>query len=192
MPDFSANSVLLVDDNPDIRAVLATLLEKAGFNAQQAEDGIDGLVKLRDSLPAVIISDLEMPRMTGIEFMSVVRRRFPSISIIAFSGSIQGEFPADAKPDRWFEKTPQQIPELLEAVHTLARKTPDHADLPQVISTPVRAHPGSAGNFVLTCPDCLRQFQVTCPFENQTAERTAVCVHCRARVPFIIESSQPA
>jgi CheY-like chemotaxis protein len=51
----------------------------------------DGLVKLRDELPEVIISDLQMPRMAGIEFMSVVRRRFPSIPVICLSGLIPEE-----------------------------------------------------------------------------------------------------
>ena len=192
MRDVSTNSVLLVDDDASIRALLARHLERAGFEAQQAGDGIDGLAKLRDNLPAVIISDLDMPRMTGIEFMSVVRRRFPSISIIAYSGSIAGEFPAEAKPDLWFEKSAQKIPELLQAVHALAQETPDRADFPQVISTPVRTRPGGAGCFVLTCTDCLRLFQVISTPENQTEEQSAVCVHCEARVPYVIESSQPA
>ena len=192
MRDVSANSVLLVDDDPTIRNFLSSQLEKAGFKAQQAEDGIDGLVKLRDKLPKVIISDLQMPRMSGFEFISVVRRRFPSIPVIVLSGSIQRELPAEARPDRWFRKSVQQVPELLQAVHDLARKTPDCADLPQVISTPVRTRPDGAGYFVLTCTDCLRSFQVTSTPENKTVERTAVCVHCEARVPFLIESSEPA
>jgi CheY-like chemotaxis protein len=192
MRDVSANSVLLVDDEPAIRGILSSQLEEAGFKAQQAEDGIDGLVKLQDMLPKVIISDIQMPRMSGIEFISVVRRRFPSIPVIVLSGSIQRELPAEAKPDRWFEKTAHQIPELLQAVHDLARKTPDRAYLPQVISTPARTRPGGAGYFVLTCTDCLRLFQVTSTPENKTVEQTAVCVHCEARVPFLLESSEPA
>ena len=191
MRDVSANSVLHVDDDPTIRNFLSSQLEKAGFKAQQAEDGIDGLVKLRAKLPKVIISDLQMPRMSGIEFISVVRRRFPSIPVIVLSGSVQRELPAEVKPDRWFRKCPQQIPELLQAVHDLALKTPDRAYLPQVISTPVRTRPDGDGYFVLTCTDCLRLFQVKSTPENKTVERTAVCVHCEARVPFLIESSEP-
>ena len=82
MRKVSPNTVLLVDDDPNLREVLSTYLEEAGFEARQAKDGIDGLVKLRDELPTVIISDLQMPRMAGIEFMSVVRRRFPFILVI--------------------------------------------------------------------------------------------------------------
>ena len=191
MRDVSENSVLLVDDDPSIRDLLSMQLEEAGFKAQQAEDGIDGLVKLRDELPKVIISDLQMPRMSGIEFISVVRRRFPSISVIVLSGSVRSELPEEAKPDVWFEKCGLQMPELLRAVHDLVRKTPDRANLPQVISTPVRTRRGGAGYFVLTCTDCLRLFQVASTPESKAVERIAVCVHCEARVPFLIESSEP-
>ena len=192
MPKISTHSVLHVDDDPAIRSLLSRQLENAGIEARQAEDGIDGLVKLRDKLPNVIISDLLMPRMSGIEFISVVRRRFPSISVIAFSGSIPGEFPAEAKPDAWFEKGPLQFHALLQSVHDLARKTPDRPYLPQVISIPVRTRPNGAGYFVLTCTDCLRVFQVASTPKNTTVKRTAVCDHCEARVPYLIESSEPA
>jgi CheY-like chemotaxis protein len=198
MRDVSVNSVLLVDDDPAIRYGLSKRLERAGFEAQQAEDGIDGLVKLRDKLPKVIISDLLMPRMSGFEFISVVRQRFPFMPIIALSGSKQRELREEVKldrwfkPDRWFQKSAEQIPELLQAVHDLARRTPNRANLPQVISIPVRTRSGGGGYFVLTCTDCLRVFEVTSTPEDKSVERTAICVHCEARVPFLIESSEPA
>jgi CheY-like chemotaxis protein/DNA-directed RNA polymerase subunit RPC12/RpoP len=192
MRDVSANSILLVDDDPTIREILSMELEEAGFKAQQAEDGIDGLVKLRDELPKVIISDLQMPRMSGIEFISVVRRRFPSIPVIALSGSIPSEFPAEAKPDVWFEKGGLQVHALLQAVHDLVRKTPDCANFPQVVTIPVRTRPGFAGYFMLTCTDCLRTFRATSTPENKRVDRTAICTYCEARVPFLIESSEPA
>jgi CheY-like chemotaxis protein len=191
MRDDSANSVLLVDDDPTLQDLLSTQLEEADFNAGQAENGIDGLVKLRDLIPTVIISDLQKPRMSGVEFISVVRWRFPSIPVIVLSGSIQRELPAEAKPDRWLRKGAQQIPELLQAVHDLARTTPDRAYIPQVISIPVRTRPGGAGYFVLTCTDCLRSFQVTSTHESKAGEQAATCVHCEARVPFLIEGSEP-
>ena len=51
MREVSANSVLLVDDDPSMRELLSVELEEIGFKARLAEDGIDGLVKLRDELP---------------------------------------------------------------------------------------------------------------------------------------------
>jgi CheY-like chemotaxis protein len=192
MGDVSLNSVLLVDDDPSIRYLLTRQLEEAGFKARQAEDGIDGLVKLREELPKVIISDLQMPRMSGIEFISVVRRRFPSIPVVILSGSIPREFPEEAKPDVWLEKGALQVPELLKVIRDLVRDTPDRSNLPQVVTTPVRTRLGFAGYFVLTCTDCLRTFLATSAPENKTVEQTAVCVYCQARVPFLIESAEPA
>jgi CheY-like chemotaxis protein len=190
--DDSTNSVLLVDDDPGLREVLSGQLEEAGFKAQQAEDGIDGLMKLRDELPQVIISDLQMPRMSGAEFISVVRQRFPFIPVIVLSASIPKELPAEIRPELCFEKSAQKIPALLQAVRELAQETSDRANLPQVISIPGRTRPSGAGYFVLTCTDCLRLFEVASKPENKTEERTAVCVHCEARVPFLIESAEPA
>jgi CheY-like chemotaxis protein/DNA-directed RNA polymerase subunit RPC12/RpoP len=181
-----------VDDDPSIRDFLSMQLEEAGFEAWQAEDGIDGLVKLRDELPRVIISDIQMPRMSGIEFISVVRRRFPSIPIIAISGSISSELLEETKPNAWFEKGSLQVHGLLQAVHDLVRKTPDCADFPQVVTTPVRVQPGFAGYFILTCTDCLRTFRATRTPENKRVDGTAVCTYCEARVPYLIESAEPA
>ena len=61
MRDVSANSVLLVDDDPTIRKFLSSQLEEAGFKAQQAEDGIDGLVKLRISFPRSLSQTFRCP-----------------------------------------------------------------------------------------------------------------------------------
>ena len=123
MPKASG-AVLLVDDVPSIRNLLARYLEKEGFETFQAEDGIDALVKLRDTLPKVIVTDLQMPRMSGWEFIDVVRRRFPAIPIVALSGSIPREFPAEVKPDRWFEKSMKRFPDLVQAICDLAQETP--------------------------------------------------------------------
>ena len=138
MPEVCANCVLLVDDESAIRDLLSIHLEKAGFKAIHAEDGIDALVKLRDKLPSVIITDLKMPRMTGFEFIAVVRRRFPTIPIIALAGEIPSEFPEAIKPDCWFEKGMLGFPELMQTVSYLARRAPNHVDLPPVVSIPIR------------------------------------------------------
>ena len=191
MRAISPNSVLLVDDDPNLREILSIRLEKAGFEARQAADGIDGLVKLRDELPKVIISDVQMPRMAGIEFISVVRRRFPFILVIGLTGTIPDEVPAEAKPDVWFEKDALNISDFLQTLRDLVRKTPDRVDLPQRVTAPVRTRPGFAGYFILTCPDCLRTFKATSTPENKAREATAVCIYCEARVLFVIESSVP-
>lgn len=189
MREVSQSSVLLVDDDPNLRETLSMCLEEAGFEARQAADGIDGLVKLRHELPEVIISDLQMPRMAGIEFMSVVRRRFPSIPVICLSGLIPKEVPAEAEPDVWLEKGRLNISGLLQTLHDLVGKTPDRTCLREAVITPVRTGPGFAGYLMLTCPDCLRTFRAASAPENRPRESTAVCSYCEARVPFVIERS---
>ena len=124
MPEICANSVLLVDPEPSIRNLLSILLEKAGFQAIHAEDGIDALVKLRHTLPRVIISELQIPRMSGFEFIAVVRRHFPTIPIIAFTASKVKEFPAEGKPDFLLQKNVHPLSDLVQVVNDLARKTP--------------------------------------------------------------------
>ena len=110
MCELAPNSVLLVDDDPSVRALLSRQLKKEGFETREAEDGIEGLVKLRNELPGVIISDLQMPRMSGFEFVSVVRRRFPCITVIVLSGSIPNDIPEESEPDVWFEKGALNFP----------------------------------------------------------------------------------
>jgi len=116
MPELCAKCVLLVDDDLSIRDLLSRNLEQAGFRAVHAENGIDALVKLQDTLPKVIISDMQMPRMSGFEFIGVVRRRDATIPVIALSSSIPDEPPPEIKPDRWFEKSTQRFSEFLQIV----------------------------------------------------------------------------
>jgi CheY-like chemotaxis protein len=190
MPEVCGNCVLLVDDDPSVRDLFSMQLEKEGFQALLAEDGIDALVKLRYTLPKVIITDVQMPRMSGIEFIAVVRQRFPSIPVIGLTGSIPKEVLAQAKPDVWFEKSTLNTSELVRSLHDLARKVPDRFDLPQVVPTPARTRPGFAGYVILTCTECLRTFRATSNPGKERVKQTAVCVHCEAHVPFLVESSE--
>jgi len=190
MQGQSANSVLLVDDDRSTRDLLALQLEEAGFEARQAEDGIDGLMKIRDGLPKVIISDIQMPRMTGIEFIAVVRQRFPTIPVIVLSGAGPCELPAEGMPDLWIEKSALNVRKLMQAIRELVRKASDRADIPQVVGGPALARRGGTENFILTCGDCLRQFEVRNTPEDKTVGRTAVCVYCEASVPFLVESME--
>ena len=82
--------ILVVDDEKTLRTIAATILKSQGYEVLCAVDGFDGLTKLKQSLPDVVISDLRMPNMSGFEFLSVVRKRFPRIAVIAISGEFSG------------------------------------------------------------------------------------------------------
>jgi CheY-like chemotaxis protein len=60
---------LVVDDEPVIRSLYAEVLQAMGFKVETAADGVEGVERLKESAYNLIISDIRMPRMTGIEFL---------------------------------------------------------------------------------------------------------------------------
>ncbi len=67
------NSVLIVNDEPDQLTLMSSLLRKAGYSVLTAEDGFEGLAAARRERPDLVISDVSMPRMTGLEFCREIR-----------------------------------------------------------------------------------------------------------------------
>ncbi|SFP67665.1 response regulator [Tranquillimonas alkanivorans] len=80
-------SVLAVDDSRTMRDLLSQALSEAGFGVTVAEDGRDGLDKLEDRRPDVVITDINMPRMDGFEFIEAVRGsdRWPGLPILVLT-----------------------------------------------------------------------------------------------------------
>jgi len=77
-------SVLLVDDEPQIRRIMRLALEKGGFSVDTAENGEVALAKIRLAAPDVLITDIEMPRMDGRALCAAVEKEFPSRSYPIF------------------------------------------------------------------------------------------------------------
>lgn len=68
--------VLLVEDDQDIRETLRMALEDEGYDVQEAEDGLEALYRLRESMrPLVVVLDLRMPRLTGDALLLRVDKR---------------------------------------------------------------------------------------------------------------------
>lgn len=65
--------ILTVDDSRTIREMLRTALSDAGMDVIQAEDGVHGLEVLQSSMPDVIVTDINMPRLDGFGFIEAVR-----------------------------------------------------------------------------------------------------------------------
>jgi len=74
--------VLIVDDEPNVRRVLGTLLEQAGWATTRAESGEQALDLVRAQDPDLVITDLKMPGMDGMELLGRLQSSFPEIPVI--------------------------------------------------------------------------------------------------------------
>jgi chemosensory pili system protein ChpA (sensor histidine kinase/response regulator) len=72
-PASAAPVVMVVDDSLTVRKITSRLLEREGYQVVTAKDGVDALQQLRETLPAVMLVDIEMPRMDGFDLTRNVR-----------------------------------------------------------------------------------------------------------------------
>jgi DNA-binding NtrC family response regulator len=82
---MAAKRVLVVDDEANARIALAEILRDEGFSVETAADGFKALPKITEFAPAVVLTDLKMPGMDGLEFMERVRALDPEIVVIVMT-----------------------------------------------------------------------------------------------------------
>ena len=78
--------ILVIDDDPDTREMLAQTLKPAGYEVILAADGREGVERYRTSPADLVITDLYMPNQDGSETIRELRSCFPEVAIIAMSG----------------------------------------------------------------------------------------------------------
>jgi DNA-binding response OmpR family regulator len=78
--------ILVVDDEEAIRELLISFLQEHGYETAGAEDGEQGLEMARRLKPRVILLDVAMPRMDGIEALRALRQEVPQATVIMLSG----------------------------------------------------------------------------------------------------------
>ena len=78
--------ILIVDDSKDIRESLALILEDEGYITLQASNGLDAMKLMTDCQIDLLITDILMPQMDGIELSTKARKQFPELEIILMSG----------------------------------------------------------------------------------------------------------
>ena len=82
--------VLVVDDSLTVRRVTQRLLAREGYRVALAKDGLDALDKLGEELPAVVLSDIEMPRMDGFDLVRNMRsdERLAGLPVVMITSRI--------------------------------------------------------------------------------------------------------
>jgi CheY-like chemotaxis protein len=173
--------ILLVEDDVSLLETGRLLLETEGYEVLCAEDGFEGLTALKRSLPDIIISDLRMPNMNGFEFLSVVRRRFPTIPVIVISGEYSGlTVPESVLADAFFAKGGYQPKQLFTKILGLLEELPTRPRL----GRPTKAAgwvTNDKGIIAVTCPQCLRTFPVSYTSEGVNE---AECDFCSSLIRF--------
>jgi CheY-like chemotaxis protein len=110
--------ILIVDDDPETRALLSRLLADEGYAVETAPDGRIALAMVTGSPPDLLITDLIMPRLSGWSLFARVRRLSPTLPVILISGSdpglrrLQPSLPTQAV----FLRKPIDIDQLLATV----------------------------------------------------------------------------
>lgn len=77
--------VLVVDDEPKIRQILEQIFTARGCTVRQAEDGLDGLTKFKEQTPDVVITDIKMPKLTGLELLKELKHLDPLVNVVVIT-----------------------------------------------------------------------------------------------------------
>lgn len=112
--------ILVIEDDADVRAALADAFADAGLHVDLAEDGLDGLERLRGGArPSVIVLDLRMPRLGGLDFLKEMRAdpAFEEIPVITMTAG--AELPDRGEVIAHLDK-PFDLDDLLRIVVSLA------------------------------------------------------------------------
>ena len=127
-----AITVFLCDDVADIRMLMRFGLEEEGDVrvVGEAEDGVSGVQGVTDTQPDVLLLDLSMPRLDGLEVISRVRRSSPRTGIVVFSGFARermGALALEQGADRYLQKG-VPLETVRAAVREVARERADRHD----------------------------------------------------------------
>ena len=122
--------ILLVDDENTLLQSLSRFLTQTGYKIRQAANGIEALKQMNEAVPDLIISDIHMPEMNGIELLQTVRTRFPHVPMILMTG--QGDANAVAALQHGaldYLKKPIKLTKLLQRIQRFEKRAELEANL---------------------------------------------------------------
>jgi two-component system KDP operon response regulator KdpE len=127
--------ILIVDDEPQISRVLRTSLQSYGYDVAVARDGIEALASYEQFAPDLVITDLSMPNMDGVELTKEIRRLgdTPIIVLSVREQDASKILALDSGADDYVTK-PFSTPELLARVRAQLRRRVDDEEAPATIA----------------------------------------------------------
>lgn len=131
--------VLVVEDSPTQAKEIGIRLEAEGFEVAIAVDGVAGMEALKKQLPDLVLTDLQMPRMNGLELVEAVRKNFPTVPVILMTAQGSEEIAVQALEKGAASYVPKRnlardLVETLNAVLATARAGRSHERLTQCLA----------------------------------------------------------
>lgn len=142
--DIFVARVLVVDDDKSVRLLLRAMLESCGHSVVEAENGAEGLWYYRAAPTDLVVTDIQMPVMDGLQMIKELRGAFPTAKIIAISGE-KGQLAAARTISQCTFEKPLYMKEFLNAVQQFASAPGSSACMlqPRVLAA-VHTIPGDA------------------------------------------------
>lgn len=191
MPRQFDYRMLIVDDDSVFCEVADELFSSLGYTVRCAEDGFEALAMMKQALPDIIVCDLNLPKMSGFELLSIIRRRFPQVPVIAMSGEYAtSDMPTGVIADAYLQKGGEHSPEVLVSkIRELLESAPFRANIVKSPLAPVWIPLSGKPYFVLTCTDCLRSFSLPTPKNlERPIDGTAQCEFCDTEISYVLDS----
>jgi len=110
--------ILVIDDNAAIRELLRLVLEEEGYEVIEAADGAEGLQRYQATPTDLVITDLKMPGMDGLELLMALQRVVPTPALMAISGDREALTQAKELTPHTFAK-PLPLEQVLATVRNL-------------------------------------------------------------------------
>ena len=113
--------VLIIEDEPQIREIVGKYLQNAGYEVYSADNGIDGLAVFAERQPHLVILDVMMPGISGLDVLKIISadESLKSIKVIILSATAKYKEPAAQLGYKHYLVKPFKITEIIEKINEL-------------------------------------------------------------------------
>jgi signal transduction histidine kinase/ActR/RegA family two-component response regulator len=121
--------ILLVDDDDDVRTVAAAMIEEAGYEVECAESAAAALAKIEPGRFSLVVTDVAMPVMSGVDLARRIRELVPDLPVIFASGYADVQTFGEELSEEVLLKKPYRVSELAAAIHAALNERLDSGNV---------------------------------------------------------------
>ena len=81
-----SRKILIVDDNPNMSSLLSEMLEVFDYESIRANDGLEAIEKVEQNDVSLVITDMRMPKMSGLDLLQKIKEKRPEMPVVVISG----------------------------------------------------------------------------------------------------------